>query len=89
METIQGVWKIHHGHVTALSKSDKFIFVGGETSPLTFTKRGMQFWPLMTARLCASRARMCRAPTVPSTISSMRTLSTQPEPWSLALIEAR
>lgn len=43
---------------------------------LTCTKRGMQLSPRMTARLWCSLARMCRAPTVPSTISSILTPST-------------
>ena len=36
---------------------------------------GITLSPRITARLCDSRAKMCRAPTVPSTISSMRTPS--------------
>lgn len=48
----------------------------------------MPFRPRMTALLWASLARMCRAPTVPSTISSMRTPSTYPDPCPLELIEA-
>lgn len=55
---------------------------------LTCTKRGMPFRPRMTALLWASLARICRAPTVPSTISSMRTPSTYPDPCPLELIEA-
>ena len=33
------------------------------------------YLPLMMALLCGSLERMCNAPTVPSTISSMRTPS--------------
>lgn len=42
---------------------------------LTWTKSGMVLSPLMTILLCTSRAKMCRAPVQPSTISSMRTPS--------------
>ena len=42
---------------------------------ITWTKMGITLSPRITARLCDSRAKMCRAPTVPSTISSMRTPS--------------
>lgn len=41
----------------------------------TWTKIGMTDSPLMIARLCDSLARIWRAPTVPSTISSIRTPS--------------
>lgn len=56
---------------------------------LTCTKRGMPLRPRMTALLWASLANMWRAPTVPSTISSIRTPSTYPDPCPLELIEAR
>lgn len=39
------------------------------------TKIGMTDCCRISALLCDSRARMCNAPTVPSTISSMRTPS--------------
>lgn len=41
----------------------------------TWTKSGMVLSPLMTILLWTSRARMCRAPVQPSTISSIRTPS--------------
>ena len=46
------------------------IVIGG-----TCTKRGMQLRLLMTALLCASLAKICRAPTQPSTMSSILTPS--------------
>lgn len=43
---------------------------------LTCTKRGIQLRPRMTALFCTSLASIWRAPTVPSTISSILTPST-------------
>lgn len=50
--------------------------VGISDNSLTCTNSGMHFSARMLLRLCASLAKICKVPTVPSTISSIRTPST-------------